>query len=367
MIRPLAAPRLRSLSLLLAAALGAASLAALPGCAVYEGPPRITLEGATNGHLGDTHAPIVLTFSKPVDPKTVRVEIARLVTDVEGNLADEDSDPDTTLDILFSTDPDEGDSGGSGVLSPDNTSLTIKPSAVFPVGAGLVLLIEQGLSDSAGHATSIRKRINFSYQFDLKCDKPTTLFRGGTYFFLADVKKPIASQVQLFAAVTLDAATGNFVGRFTNADRDPDPKRCASMCAATEACRLLPMQACVTPSERAGTVEEYPDFVPNGAPPAGYSFQTKGCVIDQTDGTTAFITAPVDVEVQMPAVTLRNTQITGSFKLDANNALQGTGAISADDVLLGKFSSGKAEGGMSARSVPDDEVPPGIPQPDPSM
>ncbi len=349
-------------ALLLATAL----LAAPPGCAEYEGPPLITLTGADNGHLSDATAPILLTFSKPADPLTVKMEIARLITDVEGNLGDEDDDPKTDIEVLFSTDPKEGDTGGFSVFSADNTTLKIKPSAAFPVGASLVLLIEKGFADNAGHATTARKRIPFSYQFDLKCDKPSAVFRTGTYFFLADVKEPIPAQVKLFASIIVDPATGAFVGRFTNAIRNPDPKRCSPACAATEACRLLPMQDCVAPSERAGTAEEFSDFIPNTTPPTGFSFQTTGCAIDQPDGTTAFITAPTDVAVQSPPVTLRNTQITGSFKLVAE-VVQGTGAINADDVLLGTTSSGKAAGSMAARSIPDDQVPSGVPQPELDM
>ena len=354
--------RLSPALLLVATAL----LAGAPGCAEYDGPPQVTLAGAVNGHLRDTKAPIVLTFSKAVDPSTLKMEIAHLITDVEGNLGDEDSDPKTNLEVLFSTDPLEGDTGGFSVLATDKTSLTIKPSAAFPVGASLVLLVEKGFSDAAGHVTAVRKRIPFSYQFDLECDKPSAVFRTGTYFFLAGVKEPIHAQVKLFAAIEVDPATGAFVGRFTNALRNPDPTRCSPECAKTEACRLLPMQACVAPSEPAGTAEEFSDFVPNTTPPTGFSFQTTGCAIDQADGTTAFITAPVDVAVQSPPVRLRNTQITGSFKI-VNDVVQGTGAIAADDVLLGTTSSGKASGSMAARSIPADQVPPGLPQPDKGM
>ena len=346
--------------------LATALFAVAPGCAVYEGPPEVTVTGAVDGHLTDAKAPIVLTFSKPADPSTVRLSIARLITDVEGNLGDEDSDPKTELNPLFSTDPQEGDSGGLSTLSADNTTLTIKSNAAFPIGASLVLLIEKGFSDTAGHVTKTRRRIPFSYQFELKCNKPSLVFHTGTYFFLADVKEPIPAQVKLFTSIDVDPATGAFVGRFTNSVRNPDPGRCKPACAATEACRLLPMQACVPPSERAGTAEEFPDFVPNTTPPTGFSFQTTGCVIDQPDGTAAFITAPVDVAVQSPPVTLRNTQITGSFTL-VNDVVQGSGAIAADDVLLGTTSSGKATGTMSARSIPDDQVPPGVPLPDKGM
>ncbi|MEO5730220.1 MAG: hypothetical protein ABI134_11765 [Byssovorax sp.] len=349
------------------ALLGAALLAAAPGCAVYEGAPVVTLEGITNGYLSDTLVPVVLEFSKPVDPATVRVKIVRLVVDKEGNLGDEDDRDDTTLDVLFSTDPEEGDTGGFAFLEEDHLRLKIKPKAAFAAGASLAVLIEKGLSDTAGHVTLTRKRIVFSYDFGVKCDQPSTIFPSGTYFFLAEVKEPIGTQVRLFTAMDVDPATGAFVGRFTNAVRNPDPARCSPACSATDACRLIPAQECVPPSQRAGTTAEFPDYIPNSTPPVGFSFQTTGCVIDQPDGTAAFITAPVDVVVQSPTVTLRNTQITGSFKPGPGGILQGTGSISADDVLLGTTTSGPASGGMSAQSIPEAQVPMGVPQPVPEM
>lgn len=345
------------------ALLGTALLAAAPGCAVYEGPPQVTLEGITSGYLADTKAPVILDFSKPVDPATVRVKIVRRVVDTEGNLGDEDDRDDTTLDVLFSSDPEEGDTGGFAFLSDDHTQLTIKPKAAFSAGASLAILIEKGLSDTAGHATVVRKQIVFAYDFGVKCDKPSEVFRSGTYFFLAEVKEPIGAQVRLFTVMDVDPATGAFVGRFTNAVRNPDPSRCTPACSATTVCRLFPAQECVPQSQRAGTASEYPDYIPNSTPPVGFSFQTTGCVIDQPDGTAAFITAPVDVVVQSPAVTLRNTQITGSFTPGPGGVLEGTGAISADDVLLGTTTSGAASGSMSAHSIPEAEVPPDVPQP----
>ena len=355
---------IRRLSLAL---LGASLLALAPGCAVYEGAPQVTVEGLANGYLTDTKAPILLDFSKAADPATVRVKIARLTVDAEGNLGDEDDDPTTELDVLFSTDPETGNIGGFAFLSEDHRKLTIKPKAAFAAGASLVILIEKGLSDGAGHVTLTRKRIVFSYDFGVKCDQPVAAFPSGTFFFLADVKEPLAAQVRLFTVLEVDPATGAFVGRFTNAVRNPDPGRCSPACSSTEVCRLFPAQDCVAPSERAGTAAEFPDYIPNSTPPTGFSFQTTGCVIDQPDGTVAFITAPVDVVVKSPPVTLRNTQITGSFKVDGDSALVGTGSISADDVLLGTTTSGKASGGMSAHSIPADQVPTGVPQPEMGM
>jgi hypothetical protein len=344
------------------ALLGTALLAAAPGCAVYEGPPVIKLEGLANGYLSDTKVPIVLQFSKPVDPATIRIKIVRRVVDTEGNLGDEDDNPDTVLDVLFSTDPEE-DVGGFAYLTDDHLRLTLNPKAALAAGASLAILIEKGLSDTEGHVTITRKQIVFSYDFGVKCDKPSAVFRSGTYFFLAEVKEPIGAQVRLYTAMDVDPATGAFVGRFTNAVRNPDPARCSPACPEATVCRLFPAQECVPQSERAGTAAEFPDYIPNSTPPVGFSFQTTGCVIDQEDGTAAFITAPVDVVVQSPSVTLRNTQITGSFKPGPGDILEGTGSISADDVLLGTTTSGPASGSMSAHSVPEAQVPPGVPQP----
>ncbi|MFO0757807.1 MAG: hypothetical protein U0359_15030 [Byssovorax sp.] len=339
------------------------ALLALPGCETYEGPPRVTLSGETDGTLPEPKDPIVLSFSKPADPKTVRVKIARYVTDVEGNLGDEDADPNTNLDVLFETDPDTGDSGGVANLSPDGTALTIKPITVLPVGAALVVLIEPGLADEAGHTTKVRKRIVFSYAFDLKCNAPSAVFAPGAYFVLAEVKKPIPVQVKLFAKVLLDPVTGAFTGQFTNASRNKDPDRCPMPCKSTEVCRLLPMPACVAPSERAGSVDEFSDFVPNFAAPTGFSFEAHGCAVDQGADAVLFSSAPTDVHVQQPDVTLRNTILTASFVKEGDGTLRATGSLTADDVLLGNITSGPGQVGLTMRSIPEDQVPPDLPEP----
>ena len=69
----------------LCAALLATSLLVTPACAVYEGPPQVTLTGQKDGTLPDAKAPLVIAFSKPVDPATLRIKLARYVTDLEGN------------------------------------------------------------------------------------------------------------------------------------------------------------------------------------------------------------------------------------------------------------------------------------------
>jgi hypothetical protein len=336
----------------------------ITACEVYVGPPIATIVGTKDGHLTDPKAPIVVHFSRPVDPATLNVQLARYTVDIEGNLADEDNDPSTELDLFFSHEL-SGDVLGESQLSADRKTLTIIPQVTLPIGAQLVILLGAGLADDDGLATRVRKRLLFSYTFDLKCDKPVSVFESGAYFLLVDVKKPISAQIQLLGILDLDEETGAFRGQFTKGNRRND-QTCPTPCESTERCRLLPQPGCVAPSERAGTPEEYPEYVPNVTPPTGFSFFVTGCVIDQDAETTVFITAPVDVEVQSPPVTLRNAVLTVAFTRDTDGALRGTGSLAADDVLLGDMSSGSGEAGLAGRSIPADRVPANIPKPPPA-
>jgi hypothetical protein len=333
-------------------------------CATFTPPPEPSLAGETNGLLADAAAPVVVNFSSPIAEGSLRLSIARFVTDLEGNLPDEDDDPSTTLQTYFVRDED-GDHQGTADLDPGRTSLTIHPNAPLPIGPRLVLLVEPGLSDDDGNATGARRRLPFAYDVTLDCNAPARAMPSGTYFFLADVVEPVGTQVQLFAVLAVDPATGKVRGRFTNADRSRDGSRCQGLaCKSTEACRQLPAPACVIPSERAASVDEFPDWVPNADGATGYSFEDDGCVTDQPDGSATLVMKPVDVAITQPQVTLRNVRLSGQFAKDAAGALRATGSMTADAVLLGTTPSGAGKGNLTARLVPEGQAPPGIPGPD---
>jgi hypothetical protein len=335
-------------------------------CETFHPPPEPSLAGESQGILPDAAAPVVVTFSEPILESSLRLSIARLVTDIEGNLPDEDDDPSTQLQTYFVRDED-GDHQGTAELDPARTTLTIRPNAPLPIGPRLVVLVEPGLSDDDGNATGARRRLAFGYEFPLDCTKPAHAMGSGTYFFLADVVEPVGTQVQLFAILDVDQETGAVLGRFTNADRSRDGSRCEGLsCKSTEACRQLPLRSCVIPSERAASVDEFPDWVPNADGPTGYSFEDKGCVTDQPDGSAVLVMAPVDVAITQPQVTLRNVRLAGQFAKDASSALRATGSMTADAVLLGTTPSGAGKGNLTARLIPDGQAPPGIPGPNPS-
>jgi len=349
----------------LAISIALLSAAMALGCDYYDAPPAPYIEGGEDGVLEDPKAPLVVSFSESVDPKTIAIKIIRVVTDVEGNLADEVAGTEGELNALYSLDTSE-ELGGTSELLDDNSRIRITPVAPLPIGSKLAVLVEAGLKDLKGNVTKTRKRLTFGYSFKLDCNAPTAVFDPGYYFLLADIKQPLKVQVQLWGYFDVDPMTGAVKGQCTNADRNPDPSRCSPPCAQGEFCRLLPAQACVAGSERAGTVDEYVDYIPNETPPTGYTFSIEGCVQDQPDGSAVFVTAPTEVVVQQPAVTLRNVTLGAALLKNPEGVVNGSGALQADEVLLGINPSGKGEGSLQMRSVSASEAPKNVPMPAPA-
>ncbi len=351
--------------LLSAALLGSVWLATVAGCETYDSPPRPAIEGIVDGILTDPAQPIVVRFSEPIDPDTLRIQVIKLVTDIEGNLLDEDSDESTVIQSFFSLDPvTQNNFGGTATFVDDDKAVRIALQQTLPIGPSLAILIEPGLKDLEGNEWGVRQVIPFGYQ--LSCDGTTggtELFPSGAYFFLVDVEVPIPVQIQLWGQITVDPATGSFVGQFTNADRNPDGSRCDPPCGADDACRLLPMEECIVPSTKAGTENEFSDFVPNDVLPVGYSFTVGGCVIEQADGSVVFVNLPADVDIAQPDVFVQGIQLTSSFATDAGGVFRGTGAVTGETVFIGPKDSGPASGNLVARFVDAAEAPTDIPGP----
>jgi hypothetical protein len=340
----------------------AAALGMVTGCQKYDAPPAPAIEGLKDGRLTDPKAPLVVSFGEPIDPDTLVLKLVYLDLDIEGNLGDEDKDDATELETLFAH---EGrfDIGGTAEFVDGDSAFRIVPAAPLPIGPSLAVLVEAGLSDTTGQKTIVRKRLVFSFESKIECNKPSKVIPSGYYFYLANVTEPIGTQVQLLARMIVDPDTGRIRGQFTNADRDPDQTGCPTQCADTEVCRLLPEPECVIPSEFAGTPDEYPDYIPNETPPRGYSFTGDGCAVDQQGGAALVTFEPVDVVVQSPAVTLRNARFSASFSEDDQGALRATGSFRADSVLIGTSPSGEGVGGLTARFIPKGKEPKGIPDP----
>lgn len=329
-------------------------------CETFDAPPRVFLVDLVAGNLPDNSQPIVVEFSEPVDPATLKVKVALLETDIEGNLGDEDEVDATELTTFFTYDAGKSSEQGVGTLSDDGLSLTIELTEKLPIGPALVLLVEPGLADAEGTAWQVRQRIPFGYAFECQADGTSSLFLPGAYFIVVDVEKPIATQLQLLVWFDLGEDGGIITGQFTNGDRIPGAT-CG--CDPSDACRTVPETECVTPSEKAGTAEEYVDFIPNALPPEGYTFRATACVADQADGTVSFANAPVDVAIEQPPVTVLGTKLTAQFIVEEDGSLSCSGSFVGDEVLLGGNPTGIAAGTFTCRSIPEDQVPADIPKP----
>jgi hypothetical protein len=338
----------------------AIAIATSASCERYEAPPRPTILGLSSGVLTDPRAPVVIDFGTPIEPDTLSVKIALLEPDVEGNLRDEDTDPDTQLRVLVRRDPLDGDLGAKADVDAAGGRLTLTLDSALPVGPKLVLIVEGGLRSPSGLISKNRVKIPFSYV--VRCTGQSgSKFASGTYFVLLDVEQPLGTQIQLLAFIDVDPSTGALIGQFTNADRNPEQK-CPSPCPSTDVCRLLPAPECVAPSTRAGTVDEWADFVPNAPPPTGYSFLVEGCAVDDATAS-GVLTAPATMVVESPAVTVEGLTMTASFAPAADGVVRATGSLTADVVRLGTNPLGPGKGSMSAVKLPDDRVPPNVPRP----
>jgi hypothetical protein len=347
---------------LLALVLASTASVVAPACEVYEPPPTPVIGGLEGGLLYDSKAPLVVSFGEPIDLATLDFKVARNETNLEGDLPDEDDDPSTELHVLLSHDPSNGDVGGNLTLDADGAGLSFTPEAALPVGPKLVLIVEPGLRGTGGRVRHNRTKIPFSYT--VRCSQGTRAekLKSGVYFVLLEVEQPLGTQIQLYGAIDIDPATGAFVGQFTNGDRSLDSSRCAGGCKDIERCRLLPSPACVVPSTRAGTSDEYTDFVPNVEPPTGYSFPVQGCAVDDGAGS-GVLTAPATMVVQSPQVTVEGLTMTAFFAPDPKGVVRATGSLTADAVYLGTTKLGAGKGTMTATYIPDALVPPGVPRP----
>lgn len=339
------------------------TLPLLAGCTVFDPPPEPSIAHLKDGLLPSTDSMLEIAFSEPVDPSTLHLSVVPLTTDTEGRLADEDTDPSTALTPYFTYGSGSTITGGKAAFNADNTLLYIAPYNAFPVGPKLAVLVEQGLSDDAGNKTASRRRLPFAYQFVCKGDSPKNPLPSGAYFFLFDIDKPVGIQIQILADVRVDPQTGTLLAQFTNADRNPAKGLCPTPCADTEVCRLLPEPKCVAPSEPAGSVDEYSDYVPHPDPPTGYSFTVHGCAEDSPDGSTGVATLPTDLVVQKPPVTAIGLAITCSFTTSADGALRCSGSAGSADVKIGDSSAGAAEGSSKGRLIPPEDAPADLPSP----
>lgn len=348
-------------------------LGLLTGCSDFDAPPKATLAGLEDGLLPDQLAPLQLVFDEPVDFKTLKVKVIRLITDPEGNLV---SDQELLNEgaLLYQLDGATFNENGGAITDlggseAPNQFFSILLQNTLPVGPQLAVVVEAGLTSEDGEQVwAVPQIIKFGFEFSCAADAMTQAVdfpEQIIFFLLADVELPIQTQLQLLVDIRTDPATGNWAGQFTNADRDTaiDCAQFGLTCTAEQVCRTLPSPACVNPSERAATVAEYPDFVPNETPPIGYSFGGVGCAAPSGDAVVLG-NAPTDVEVQSPEITVKGIAFNLEVARDPNTGLfVGGGTFTGQEVFIGPVASGPGSGTATMVEIPVDEQKPGIPPP----
>lgn len=340
-----------------------------PGCETFDGPPEPSLPDTSAGMLSDPAAPLRIKFSKPIDPRTLKLYVVPLDVDAQDRLPDERGLPDTdirTLNPLFVHDPITltTDFNGEHTLEENDSLFVARLRSRFPVGQRLAVLVEPGLANTTnGLTTNVRRRLPFA--LDFKCsNKGTKIAKSGAYFFLLNVETPLALQVQLYAWLDIDPVTGAFIGQFTNADRLPNVGKCSPGCASSEVCQTSPAPSrCVLASEKTPSEEDFVDFFPQLDPTLGYGVTVRGCIEDQDDETAAFATAPANLTIKAPPVTIDALTVVTAFKVDERGVLRGTGGGSADNARLGSGNLGRAAGSVLGRALSEAEAPADIPHP----
>lgn len=336
---------------------------ALTACEPYEAPATATLAGLTDGLLDSRESTLTVRFDRPVRWETLRLEVVPFQVDEKGNLPDETptaEEEGTTLTPLLSFDGPTDTRGATFTPSDDGTTLTIAPRSKLPVGPKLALLVYAGLTSQDGTVLTYRRRLPFAFKFECTGTRGSGELPSGPYFFLLNVEKPTATQVKLFGRIRFDETTGRFSGIFTNAARNRDPSRCPTPCASTEACQLVPSPSCVAPSLRAGSADEWSDFLPNATPPTGFQLNIQGCAEANDDGTVNFATVPTELAVEQPPVRVQALVVSSAFKKEGD-LWKASGGITGDNVIFGNTSLGAGQGTVLASSIPASIDLPGLP------
>jgi hypothetical protein len=347
---------------------------ALPACETFDPPPKPIVEGLENGVMKkEPNEPLVVRFSEPIVQSSLRLKLVKAVMDAEENLLDEQDPPDlkgfkaSTL-VAFdgethkpSDEPEETEKNYGGKFDLTATGLTIQPTKPFEVSTPYLMLVEPGLQDLDGHKTVPRIRLPFTYE--LQGGGPTTL-PTGYYYFLLNVDY-LAVQIQVFTYMDVDPVTGIWRARFTNGNRlaqlnARDECKPLSCGGDTPICALLPKPRCVKPSEKQTKLDQFVDFLPEAEPPNGYFFIADGFAKDETNGTTAFGTAPFLIEVTVGSgailVNAENTRIAGVFRKHDDQRWRATGSLSVEVVKLNGIGKDPTKGTFEAMSLFPDEV-----------
>lgn len=308
------------------------------GCGAYDPPPELVAVNLPRGTYDPTRGDIALTFSEPVDPETLAVDVLTARFNVERDLCAPGG---------ASGDLPAGCARAAEVViaaDSDKISLDAARTEVRIDGAGLetfskyVVRVRGGLADDAGRVRRPPVLLPFYVQAPVE-GTPTTV-ESGVFFGRLTTTSPLEIKVTMFFFAQVDPAQGRL--KMFGCDADPAKGGPDSG----------------EPSLRQDAWKADP------APPMGFTAVARG-VIQETPTETRMELFPFDLVVTTPPVTAGGAVFRGSIAPgEPPGDVGGTrqliaGQLDAESILLGGAPlEGDAQGDLVLFRLTEDEAPP---------
>jgi hypothetical protein len=181
-------------------ALGAAS-----ACADYDPPPEVEIV-APQGGQWFTDTPLVLRFTEPVDPASVRFAIWPVELDLEGDLRP---------GVVPVADGCQASSSACGgltlTMSDDRMTLSVDQGDVFEerLAKPFFFDVAAGLTDTVGRERKVSTRLVFQVDPSSSAGQVDITLNSGVFTIAADLGDVLAgTYLRMIADVSVDPDTG---------------------------------------------------------------------------------------------------------------------------------------------------------------
>lgn len=321
------------------AALLAGFAAAFPSsCDTYDPPPEAALLVPEGGKWfpGD---PLVLTFSEPVDPETLVLDLWPTDLDLEGELVP------VAAAVVEGCTPAATPCGEvSLALADDRRSASLDLGAAFDERQGLphFVRVHPGLADDAGRVRRVETRLSFQVFPDPAAAAVEAPLETGVFAMYVDLSESVAGvYLRMFLDVGVDPATGE------------------TWIAGTVAGKV---------DGRPNTTQEPADFYAK-LNPEGWTVFMSGTLTETAGGKLFLQTDPQDLDVLILGVIpleMTDLQLDGTLTLGDGAGLRDSfeGTMTASGVLLDGelLPSGALVAPWFAAGLHAGELPEGLPR-----